>query len=138
MNLLSFFHLVGLLVSPTPTAAPRKTSFAKVEILYTTSAPQRYVAFQLEAYIGDKWVLIDNDVTCKELQSSIIISCSPVAVQRERVLAFSLKDCELLYAHSFQDYTKLLIRLKTLTYHTTKKGYYVDSPRYFTPLWIRK
>ena len=73
MNLLSLLHFVGALISITPTATPRKTSFEKVEILYKTSVRQPYVQFQLEAYIGNKWVLIDHDVTCKELQSSSII-----------------------------------------------------------------
>ena len=138
MNLLSLFSLAAALATTLPTASPRKTCFAQVEILYTTSVRQSSVLFQLEAYIGKRWVLIDDNVACKELQSRIIISCGPTSVHWETVLAFALKDCEQLYAYPFHDYNKLLIRLKTLTYHTTKTGYYVDKPRYFTPFWIRK
>jgi hypothetical protein len=138
MNLLALLPLAGVLFFTNPTAVVKRSAFTNIEILYKNNGFERHVKFQLEAYIGNKWVLIDDDVTCKELQSSIIISCSPIAVQREKLLAFSLKDCELVYAYSFEDYQKLLIRLKTVTYHNTKTSYYSDKPIYFEPFWIKK
>ncbi|WP_210522015.1 hypothetical protein [Hymenobacter terricola] len=130
--------MFATLIRTNPTAIIRKNAFTGIEIIYTDSDQKKTVLFQIEAFIGNKWVLIDHDVNCKELNARSIISCAPIHVHQRKVLSFSLEDCEYIYSFPYQRYNKLLIRLKTVDYHSTKTSYYIGKTRRFMPFWINK
>jgi len=138
MNPLVFLTVVAAFAPATPTAVVRKNAFSGVEIVYRNLDHQRYVKFQIEAFIGNRWALIDDDVNCKELRASNIISCGPTPVRPVNMLSFALKDCEYIYRYPYESYDRLFVRLKTLTYHFTKTSHTVSQPRYFAPFWIKK
>ena len=109
----------------------RKAKFSNIEIVYKNDNYHQLIFFKIEAYVANKWMLIDDNVNCKELKSSSIISCGPTKLKKINVLSFSLNDCERIYYFNYEKNNNLLIRLKTVNYPSGKT-------KYFPPFLVKK
>lgn len=128
----AFFILVGFTIfTIKPTAVVKNSTFSNVEIIYHSYNPGKYIFFKIEAYFGKKWVLIDTNANCKELNTSNIVSCGPTKVKSLSTIKFSLKDCELIYAYDYNKCEQILLRLRAVDYYSGKSTY-------FPPFLVKK